>query len=230
MPKLLISGQTKSMERFAKDPELAPYIGHLWTPATGNSLSRQAATGLQWACDNAAFGDQWDTEAFEKAVLAKLAACPVAPMFVPAPDVVGDAVATLVLFEIWLKACLEFAGVRLALVLQDGCEDQLLPWDQFDWVFVGGSRKHPDGRRFMRGDKGPYVEWKESKAAADMIREAKKRGKKVHAGRVNGMKRLRHFYDLNADTYDGSSFSMYADTWVPQFVAAVKQWDAEQAA
>jgi hypothetical protein len=35
---------------------------------------------------------------------------------------------------------------------------------------------------------------------------------------------LRHFYDLDVDTADGSSLSMYADTWVPKFVSVLRDW------
>lgn len=217
--RLLISGATRSMDRFAADPAVAPHLGHLWTPATGNSLARVCETGLPWAADNAAFGDQWDTEAFEKAAFSKIMAAPTRPMFLTVPDVVGDARRTLDLFHLWHQ--LRFTGLPLAIVLQDGSEDQLLPWDRFDWVFVGGSRRYPGGT----WGRGPYVEWKESEAAAGLIREARRRGKKVHAERVNGLKRLRHFYDLGVDTCDGSSLSMFPDTWVPKFVDALREWE-----
>ena len=217
--RLLISGATKSMERFATDPEVAPHIGHLWTPATGNSLDRVCGTGLPWAADNAAFGEQWDCEAFQKAAFLKVVSAPTRPMFLTVPDVVADCRATLDLFDIW-QPLLALTQVPLAFVLQDGSENQQLPWNLFNWVFVGGSRKYSSGQ----WGQGPYVEWKESEAAADLIREAKRRGKRVHAGRVNGLKRLRHFFDLDVDTADGSSLSMYPDTWVPKFVQALRKW------
>jgi len=207
------------MERFATNPEIAPLIGHLWTPATGNDVVRQSRTRLPWACDNAAFGQQWDAERFQKAILFKVHNCPVRPLFVPVPDVVGDSRATLDLFFVW-GPIMRAASLPLALVLQDGSENQLLPWHLFDTVFVGGSRRYLSGT----WGRGPYVEWKESKAAADLIREAKRRGKRVHAGRVNGLKRLRHFHDLDVDTADGSSLSMYPDTWVPKFASALREW------
>ena len=220
--RLLISGATRSLARFAADPGIAPLIGHLWTPATGNCLIRQAATGLPWACDNAAFGHQWDAERFQKAILLKAHHCPVRPMFVPVPDVVGDSRATLDLFFVW-QPIMKAAGLPLALVLQDGSESQVLPWRLFDTVFIGGSRRYLSGQ----WGKGPFSEWKESRTAADLIAEAKRRGKKVHAGRVNGLKRLRHFFDLGVDTADGSSLSMYADTWVPKFVQALRDWQED---
>lgn len=228
---LLISGATLSMARFALDPTIAPHIGHLWTPATGNCLVRQSETGLTWACDNAAFGVQWNTERFQKAVLLKVPNSieqgNARPLFVPSPDVVGDSHKTLQLFGVW-QPILRAAGLPVALVLQDGSENQLLPWSEIDAVFVGGAKWNADGTRWTPGmpTKGT-TEWKESKAAADVIREAKARGKHVHAGRVNGMKRLRHFFDLGADTADGSSFSMYADTWVPEFARTIGKWKEE---
>jgi len=229
---LLISGATLSMARFALDATIAPHIGHLWTPATGNSLDRQSQTGLVWASDNAAFGAQWNTEAFQKAVLFKIPASiangNTRPLFVPSPDVVGDSRATLDLFHIWAPH-MRAAGLPVALVLQDGSENQLLPWSMIDAVFVGGAKWNADGTRWTpdMGTKGT-TEWKESKAAADLICEAKARGKHVHAGRVNGMKRLRHFFDLDCDTADGSSFSMYPDTWVPEFAKAIGKWKEER--
>lgn len=221
--RLLISGATTSLERFATDPAVAPHIGHLWTPATANGLSRVCATGLPWAADNAAFGTQWNTEAFEKAAFFKIPSAPVRPLFLTVPDVVGDSRATLALFHVWHRL-LSVTGLPLALVLQDGVESQLLPWELFSWVFVGGSRRYASG---VWG-KGPFTEWKESRAAADVIREAQKRGKRVHAGRVNGLRRLRHFYDLEVDTADGSSLSLYPNTLIPQFVAALREWETER--
>jgi hypothetical protein len=218
--KLLVSGATKSMEMFAQDPSYRPFLGHLWTPATGNSLERLARTGLPWAADNAAFGNQWDTEAFQKAAYLKLPSSTSRPLFLTVPDMVGDAAATYRLWVVW-RPLLAFARVPLAYVLQDGSENQLLPWDEFDWVFVGGSRRYLSG---VWG-RGPYVEWKESRAAADLIREAQRRGKRVHIGRVNGLKRLRHFFSLDVDTADGSSLSMFPDRWIPKFVSALREWE-----
>lgn len=221
--RLLISGATTSLERFAADPAVAAHVGHLWTPATANGLHRLCATGLPWAADNAAFGTQWDTEAFEKAAFFKIPSAPTRPLFLTVPDVVGDSRATLALFHVWHRL-LSVTELPLALVLQDGVESQLLPWELFSWVFVGGSRRYASG---VPG-RGPFNEWKESRAAADVIREAQKRGKRVHAGRVNGLRRLRHFFDLGVDTADGSSLSLYPDTLVPQFVAALREWEAER--
>src|SRR4051812_30163323 len=118
------------MERFAADPEIAPQIGHLWTPATGNALDRVCGTDLPWAADNAAFGEQWDTEAFQKAAFLKVMAAPARPLFITVPDVVADSRATLRLFLVWYRF-LAPTRLPLAFVLQDGSETQLLPWDLF---------------------------------------------------------------------------------------------------
>lgn len=222
--KLIVSGAMPTMERLAQLPESPAVLGHLWTPATANSLARQDRTGLEWACDNAAFGDQWSTEAFQAAVFDKIAVLTAGkgrpPLFVPAPDVVGDSKATAIMFEVW-EPTLALAGVPLAFVAQDGAERQMLPWDRFSWLFVGGTRTYASGQ----WGEGPYTEWKESKAAADLIGEAKRRGKRVHVGRVNSLRRMKHFYDLQVDTVDGSSFSMFPDTYIPKFIEAISCWN-----
>jgi hypothetical protein len=221
--RLLISGATTSLERFAADPAVSAHVGHLWTPATSNCLRRVCSTGLPWAADNAAFGTQWNTEAFEKAALFKIPAAPSTPLFLTVPDVVGDSRATLALFRVWHRR-LSVTGLPLALVLQDGVENQLLPWELFSWAFVGGSRRYASGVWGW----GRFTEWKESRAAADVIRETQRRGKRVHVGRVNGLRRLRHFYNLRVDTADGSSLSLYPDTLIPQFVTALREWEGER--
>ena len=43
------------------------------------------------------------------------------------------------------------------------------------------------------------------------IIEAKERGKLVHVGRVNSLKRIQHFAPLGVDTCDGSGFSAWGD-------------------
>lgn len=82
-------------------------------------------------------------------------------------------------------------GVPLALVLQDGIEHEEIPWSDLAAVFVGGS----DQFKFSRDARG-------------VAREAKRRGKLVHVGRVNTAKRMRGWKDL-ADSIDGSGMSRY---------------------
>jgi hypothetical protein len=109
-------------------------------------------------------------------------------LFAAAPDVLGDARATLdrsipVLPEI------RKMGFKAALVAQDGLEFLMseIPWDALDVIFTGGS-----------------TEWKLGAGARLIVGEAKRRGKWVHMGRVNSRKRLRYAASIGVDSVDGT--------------------------
>ncbi|HXF62680.1 MAG TPA: hypothetical protein VNK95_13745, partial [Caldilineaceae bacterium] len=57
----------------------------------------------------------------------------------------------------------------------------------YDALFIGGS-----------------TGWKLSEAADWCIRRAKERGVWVHAGRVNSLRRIRHFQLIGVDSVDGT--------------------------
>jgi hypothetical protein len=107
----------------------------------------------------------------------------------------GDAEATLERFHTYAEDVRDL-GLPVALVLQDGLElDGLrgvragahrVAWDELDAVFVGGS----DGFKL-----GPVAE--------AICREARRRGKWSHVGRVNSWKRLALVRDY-ADSVDGT--------------------------
>jgi hypothetical protein len=88
----------------------------------------------------------------------------------------------------WLPRITEL-GLPAAMVMQDGMEDMLdeIPWDLFEVAFIGGSN-----------------EFKLGEGARIVIAEAKRRGKKVHVGRVNSSQRLSYVSSLGADTADGT--------------------------
>jgi hypothetical protein len=81
--------------------------------------------------------------------------------------------------------------------LQNGCAADEVPWGAIDAVFVGG-----DNRFKLR-------------QSAGLIEAARQRGKAVHIGRVNTLRRLRYAFDLGADTVDGTAYSMYPATHLP---------------
>jgi hypothetical protein len=58
-------------------------------------------------------------------------------LFATAPDVVGDAQATL--RRAYMLGWIRYAGLPAALVAQDGLEHLATPWDDFDALFLGGS-------------------------------------------------------------------------------------------
>ena len=98
-------------------------------------------------------------------------------LFIPAPDVVGDAGATL---EAWDEWAGKLEGWPLAYIAQDGAE--CLPFPEipeFGTVFVGGS-----------------TEWKLSEACYSVILRAQELGKRIHIGRVNWWKRYKHFRQM----------------------------------
>ena len=188
---LLISGATATVRRHVESRRL----GHLLTPASGNSLRSTLATGLPWAADNSAFVG-FDPAAF-CAMLGRVAGkerC----LFVACPDVVGDASRTLALFEVW-QPIIASLQLPVALVGQDGLEALSVPWERIDSLFLGGS-----------------TDWKLSRAAAELAKEAKRREKWVHMGRCNTRRRLEHAFALGCDSVDGSGFSRWPDRRIPK--------------
>lgn len=168
-------------------------IGLLATPDTGYRGHIQDFPA--WAADNACFakGESFNLEAF----LAWLAAFPAEQratcLFAPAPDVVGDAVATLAR-SLPVLPMIRALGFPAAFVAQDGLEQTAIPWDAFDVLFIGGS-----------------TEWKLGPIARAAVAEAKARGKRVHMGRVNSHKRLAYAQAIGCDSADGT-FIAFAPT------------------
>jgi len=115
-----------------------------------------------------------------------------------APDVVGDAEATLKRSMPWLAYIREL-GFPAALVAQDGLEAMEVPWDDFDVLFIGGS-----------------TDWKLSDHAHALTLEAKRRGKWVHMGRVNSQVRLRRAALTGCDSADGTFIAFGPDVNLPR--------------
>jgi hypothetical protein len=162
-----------------------------------------------WAADNGCFASKWDEtkwwgwlrdvaahaakgadltceitgETFHEDLLATC-------LFAVAPDVVGDAEATLKKSRPWLSKIRDL-GLPVAFVAQDGSEDldaNLIPWGEFDVLFLGGSTEFkldPD-------------------RAGKVTREAVRRGIPVHMGRVNSAKRLKLAEAWGCETADGT--------------------------
>jgi hypothetical protein len=108
-------------------------------------------------------------------------------LFATALDVVGDCTATLSRFvDEHQSDHIKAAGYRVGFVAQDGCEDDVLPWDDFDALFIGGS-----------------TGWKLGAGALSVATEARHRGKWVHMGRVNSLKRYQYASGF-CDSVDGT--------------------------
>jgi ssDNA-binding Zn-finger/Zn-ribbon topoisomerase 1 len=194
---LLVSGASATYgPRIAADPDL---FGVLAVPGAWNTLPESC----KWAADNGAFSG-FDEGAF-LAMLERHRWAKERCLWVAAPDVVGDAEATLSRFEEWAPR-IAALGYKPALVAQNG-------------LFVGGvpgctscSYVRPVAeldRKNCPTCGRPLIEWKCGAAAAHLISEAQYRCKWVHMGRVNGGDRLRLAHCLGCDSVDGSGWSRW---------------------
>jgi hypothetical protein len=172
-------------------------IACMTTPAQGNRVP----AGALWAADNGAFGDgypgddEWLTWLRSRPYDRELC------LFATAPDVVGDARATLARSAPFLPLIRD-AGYPAAFVAQDGAEETGIPWDDLDCLFVGGS-----------------TEWKLSEHAARIANAARSHGKWVHMGRVNSWRRWQVAEAFGCDSCDGTFLAFGPDYRLPEVLA-----------
>lgn len=176
-------------------------IGAILTPNQGNRLP----AGVTWVADNGCFSTNYVGDDKWLAWLTKHQPEADRCVFATAPDVVGDAATTLQRSAPFLPV-IRALGYPAALVAQDGLEHLPVPWESFDALFIGGS-----------------TDWKLSKAAADLVTEAKTRGKHVHMGRVNSHRRWAYAEHIGCDSVDGTFLAFGPDanlsrlqTWIGQ--------------
>lgn len=169
------------------EAEIGCTVEQLLTPLT--RFTAQNPLG-HFAVDNGVFGKKgFNAQAF-LSLLDRERPRQKLCRFVAVPDVVACARRTIECFGHWRY---KLSGWPLALVMQDGQEDLDIPWDGIAAVFIGGS-----------------TPWKQSKAAADVVRAGKIMGKWVHAGRVNTPARFEYFEELGADSIDGTGLSRFS--------------------
>lgn len=138
-----------------------------------------------WAADNGRFNAPQNYS--DDKYLSWLASMPVETcLFATAPDVVGDAAATLQLSRPMLGRIRQL-GYRVAFVAQDGIETTDVPWSEFDCLFIGGT-----------------TEFKLGEVAAAYAAQAKGYGKWVHMGRVNSLRRMAYAESIGCDSADGT--------------------------
>lgn len=167
----------------------AQTIGYIDTPAQGN----KRPAGVTWCADNGCFGKGYPGDEKWLAWLASNAHAAADCLFATAPDVVGDAEATLARSAPFLPLIREL-GYPAALVAQDGLESLTVPWDSFDVLFIGGT-----------------TAWKLGPAVRDLVQQAKHHGKQVHMGRVNSLRRYRYAQAIGCDTADGTFLTFGPD-------------------
>jgi hypothetical protein len=187
---LLVSGATVSAGRYIGHP----HVGWLRTPRNGNAIPAIVASGVRWACDNDCF-----LRLSRGKYLRMLRIVSGQPrlLWVACPDIVADAAATIARFRLW-RPILDYYALPIAFVAQDGQEDRAVPWDAIRCLFIGGS-----------------TVWKEGRHAARLMREAHDRGKWVHVGRVNTLRRYWLLSSLPVDSIDGTCFSKWPDKYIP---------------
>jgi hypothetical protein len=123
-------------------------------------------------------------------------------LFATAPDVVGDAKATLARSEHFLPLIRHYTRFPAALVGQDGLECLEIPWETFDAFFIGGTTR-----------------WKLGPAARRLAAQARQRGLWVHMGRVNSEKRFRYAFEIGCDSADGTYLTFGPDANLPNVLA-----------
>lgn len=157
-----------------------PDVGIMWTPGMGNRFQERA-----YGIDNGRFVLPWNKRGWLR-LLQSLYPHRATCLFAVVPDVVGDAMNTRAQWAQWAPRMKQY-GYPLAFATQDGCSSGLVPWDELDVLFVGGSDH-----------------WKFSDASIALLVEAKERGKLTHQGRVNTWPRMRACVAMGFDTVDGT--------------------------
>jgi hypothetical protein len=191
-------------------------LGCIVTPAQGNRIPAGALVCVDNGCGPGKDGQIGAGYPGDEAYLGMLSglvsdlsiditdphASPVC--FAVAPDVLCDAAATLRLARMTrMPEWIRYIGFPVALVAQNGLEDLIVPWDDFDAFFIGGD-----------------TAWKLGPAARRLAGEAKRRGKWVHMGRVNSLRRLRYAAAIDCDSADGTYLRFGPDKNLP----ALRGW------
>tara|TARA_R100000808_G_C2140435_1_gene148262 strand:- start:205 stop:756 length:552 start_codon:yes stop_codon:yes gene_type:complete len=154
-----------------------------------------------WAADNGCFTGQTSDEKWLKWLddLPR-SGC----LFAVLPDVVGDAVATRKRSLPWIQP-VKAMGFLTAYVAQDGFQENDVPWNQIDVLFIGGSTR-----------------WKLAAGGASAA-AALQRGKRVHMGRVNSYKRLRLAAAIGCASVDGTYLAFGPDKNSPSLAGWISK-------
>lgn len=163
------------------------FAGSLATPESGNDMKIAARLGMPWALDNGCF-KTYDPPGIVRMLrrFRGVSGC----KFAVVPDVVCDHDSTLLLFRAWIGTY-QRLGYPAAFVLQNGVSINAVPWGSVAAVFIGGD-----------------TPFKFCDLVRELVGEAKQRGKWVHMGRVNSIRRIQYANSIGCDSIDGTGFSM----------------------
>lgn len=190
------------------DPD--SHLGMMSTPDQGNRILR----GVPCGYDNGAFGKGYPgDDAWWRWISSRPKECRPDALYATAPDVVhrdergevfSDFPATWARSRPYLQP-LRDLGYPAALVAGDGMEGTgWQAWDEIDVLFIGGS-----------------TAWKLGNAAREIALEAAARGKWVHVGRVNSLKRCLHArHEMGASSVDGNIIRGWPSIRLPE----VRSW------
>jgi hypothetical protein len=176
---------------------VAGELGYIATPDQGNVRP----AGVIWCADNGCYGKGWPGEDAWLQWLGRNRHDAGRCWFATAPDVVGDAQATLDR-SLPTMPLIRAMGYPVALVGQDGLEDLTIPWAGLDVLFLGGS-----------------TDWKLGPAARALTTEAVARGKRVHMGRVNSYRRFTYAKRIGCSSVDGTFIRFGPSVNLPQVLA-----------
>lgn len=194
---LLNGGVIKNVEWILKKyPQFEQYLGWLNNPRTSGDFKKwmEYKVVLPICVDNSAFSG-FD-EARYLRMIGKIKNEEVPISWITVPDLVGNAKITLEMFYDW-SVRPELKYMPLALCAQDGLENMEVPWDSFECLFIGGTTR-----------------FKLSQHAEKLGKEALRRGKMLHMGRVNSDKRLKYAYEIGCHSVDGTSYSQYNEKYL----------------
>lgn len=171
----------------------------MFTPNMGNT---PCLDGIVWAADNGCFSARFSERKW-RAFLERWQGqghC----VFAVAPDVPFDMQGTLIRSLPYLSF-IRNLGYPAALAIQNGAEQCMLPWDDFDAVFIAGDKAFKTGR-----------------IAREICEKARERGKYIHVARRNSARALQEAQGMGAASCDGTFLKYAPDAnW-----ARVQMWFA----
>lgn len=190
-----------------------PDVGLMLSPGMGTFDSKRLEVAMRWwAADNGRFAapQLWNAGDWLEWA-ASMRRWRETCVFLVAPDVLRDAAATLELSLPYLPTIRQL-GFKAAFVTQDGATDDLIPWDEIDCLFVGGSD-----------------DWKLSEPSYALINKAHRLGKWTHMGRVNSLRRLIACSVSSFDSADGTYVKYGPDRRLPELFDWLDQVNGPQA-